>query len=583
NNSATQNILAQSWAQFLLGIPTTATNTVGTAGSTASQFEIAANADYQQDSHALFLQDDWRINPRLTLNMGLRFEYDLALTESENRNLGGFDPTISSPIEAAAVANYAANPIPQIPVGQFAVKGGLQFADGAIYNDMQKIMPRLGASYLLNDRTVLRGGIGLFSYQYYFDAGNQLGFSQPTGIITTENNGTTFLTDLSNPIPSGQLIPPSGSSRGPATGLGLNIGTVVPSEREVPYYTRWQIGAQREIAQGWLVEAFYVNSRGRNLPVQREINGVPFEYLSTSTQRDTANESFLTGTVPNPFRGMLVGTGINGSTVQRLQLLRPFPQFLSIVTEEYRGSDEYQAGTIRVEKRFAGGNSLLTTYTRSEARDQLNFLNPSNGELEDRVSPNDRPNRFTLGATLALPFGRDRRWGSNWGGLMEALLGGWTTSMTYQYQSGFPLTFANNLYYDPERDPRDLKSNIGGDCPDGGIAGLDCPAWDTSGFYIPGGTGRTDQRIVMGNTVRRFPSTIDGMRTDDLHLMDVGVYKNFSLPASMTFQVRIEAINALNYTVLWNPNIDPTNASFGLVNQDRNNPRDIQIGGKLTF
>jgi hypothetical protein len=583
NNAAAQNILAQSWAQFLLGIPTTVTNTVASVSSTASQFEIAAAADYRQDSHALFAQDDWHVNDKLTLNLGLRFEYDKALTESEDRNLGGFDPTISSPIEAAVLANYAAAPIPQIPVNAFAVKGGLQFADGPIYNNMNKIMPRVGFSYLLNERTVLRGGAGLFSYQYYFDAGNQLGFSQPTGIITTENNGTTFLTDLSNPVPSNQLTPAPGASRGAATGLGLNIGTVVPSERDVPYYTRWQIGAQREIATGWLVEAFYVNSKGRNLPVLREINGIPTQYLSTATQRDAANETFLSGTVSNPFRTLLPGSGINGNTVARSQLLRPFPQFLSIVTEEYNGSDEYQAGTIRLEKRFASGNSLLTTYTRSRTRDKLNFLNPSDGQLEDRISPNDRPNRFTIGATLALPFGEGRKWGSNWGGFTNALLGGWTTSMTYQYQSGFPLLFANNIYYDPSRNPADLKSRIGEDCDGGGIAGLDCTAWDISGFYIPGGTGRTDPNIVMGNTVRRFPSTIDGLRTDDLHLMDIGVYKNFALPGAIRFQLRIEAINALNYTVLWNPNVDPTNAQFGFVNQDRNNPRDIQIGGKLTF
>ena len=583
NNAAAQNILAQSFAQFLLGIPTTATNTVAAPGSTASQFEIAADANYRQDSHALFVQDDWHVNQRLTLNMGLRYEYDLALTESDDRNLGGFDPTISSPIEAAVLSNYAASPITQIPVGQFAVKGGLQFADGPIYNNMNKVMPRLGFSYLLNDKTVLRGGVGLFSYQYYFDAGNQLGFSQPTGIITTENNGTTFLTDLTNPIPSGQLTPPPGSSRGAATGLGLNIGTVVPSEREIPYYTRYQIGAQREIGRGWLVEAFYVNSKGRNLPVLREINGIPAQYLSTTPHRDAANETFLSGTVPNPFRNLLPGSGINGATVARSQLLRPHPQFLSIITEEYRGSDQYQAGTIRLEKRFQSGNSLVTSYTRSEARDKLNFLNPSNGELEDRISPNDRPNRFTLGATLALPFGKDRRWGSDWSGLKQALLGGWTTSMTYQYQSGFPLLFTNNLYYDPSRNPQELRSRIGEDCDGGGTAGLDCAAWDTSGFFIPGGTGRTDPRLVMGNTLRRFPSTLEGVRTDDIHLMDIGVHKNFALPGSVRFQLRIEAINALNYTVLWNPNLDPTNAQFGFVNQDRNNPRDIQIGGKLTF
>ena len=155
-------------------------------------------------------------------------------------------------------------------------------------------------------------------------------------------------------------------------------------------------------------------------------------------------------------------------------------------------------------------------------------------------------------------------------------------SLTYQYQSGFPLTWNNSLYYDPNRDPRDLHSNIGKHVACG-IAGLDCPAWDTSGFYIAGGTGRTDQRIQLGNNVRYFPSPLPNVRTDPLHLMDFGIYKTFALPSDFRLQIRIEAINALNYTVLWNPNQDPTNANFGLVNQDRNNPRDIQIGGKLTF
>jgi len=165
----------------------------------------------------------------------------------------------------------------------------------------------------------------------------------------------------------------------------------------------------------------------------------------------------------------------------------------------------------------------------------------------------------------------------------DAVLGGWSVSGTYQYQSGFPLTWNTSIYYDPSRDPRDLKSRIGEDCPGGGTAGLDCPAWDTSGFYIPGGTGRTDPNIVLTNNVRYFPSTLPNVRSDDLHLMDIGIYKNFDLPASFDLQLRIETINALNYTVLWNPNQDPRSASFGLVNQDRNNPRDVQIGAKLSF
>jgi hypothetical protein len=586
NNGAALNDPAQSFAQFLLGLPTTGTSTVASAGSTSSQFEISAPGDYSQTSHGLFLQDDWRVSRKLTLNLGVRLEVERAMTEAENRNLAGFDAAATSPVEAAALAAYARNPLPEIPVGQFKVKGGVLFADGPVYNTLVKPLPRAALSYLIDDKTVFRGGLGLFSYPYYFDAGNQSGFSQPTSILTTQNNGTTFLTDLTNPLPSGNLVQPVGSSLGLASSLGLSLGTVVPAERKSPYYFRWQAGFQRDLGAGWVVEVMYVGSRGRDLPVTRDINALPTQYLSTSPTRDTAQETYLSTQVPNPFQGLLPGSTINGATVPRSQLLRPYPQFLaatnSIVTEEYVGSDRYDAGTVKVEKRFSNGNSLLAAYTRSRLRDQLYYLNAADAVLEDRVSPDDRPNRVAVGATAALPLGHGRRWGADWSGALEALLGGWQVSGTYEYQTGYPLLWNTNVYYDPTRDPRDLKSNIGQKTPNG-IAGLDFPAWDTSGFYIPGGTGITDQRIQLGNNIRRFPSTLPDVRTHDLNLMDLGLYKTFSLPRSMKLQVRVEAINALNYTVLWNPIQDPRNASFGLVNQDRNNPRDFQIGARLTF
>jgi hypothetical protein len=94
---------------------------------------------------------------------------------------------------------------------------------------------------------------------------------------------------------------------------------------------------------------------------------------------------------------------------------------------------------------------------------------------------------------------------------------------------------------------------------------------------------RADQRIQLGNNVRYFPSTLPHVRTDDIHLLDVGISKRFEMPRQMTFQIRIEIINALNYTVLWNPDVNPRNSTFGFINQDRNNPRDIQIGARFTF
>jgi hypothetical protein len=246
-----------------------------------------------------------------------------------------------------------------------------------------------------------------------------------------------------------------------------------------------------------------------------------------------------------------------------------------------------------VQKRFAGGNSLTAQYTRSTLRDRLNYLNPADGVLEDRISPNDRPNRFSLGSVMWLPFGRDQKWGTDWNGVVDAFLGGWQVSGTYQYQSGAPLVWNNSVYYDAACDPLALRSHIGENI-NGGIGGLDVPAWDTSCFYFhdpPVQTGgvdnpalqRADTRIQMGNNVRYFPSTLPHVRTDNLHLLDLGLSKSFALGRGMRLQIRMEAINALNYTVLWNPNIDPRNANFGFVNQDRNNPRDIQLGLRFTF
>jgi len=128
----------------------------------------------------------------------------------------------------------------------------------------------------------------------------------------------------------------------------------------------------------------------------------------------------------------------------------------------------------------------------------------------------------------------------------------------------------------------------------GGVAGLDVPAWDVSCFYFHDAAVQTngvddpvkqraDQRIQLGNNVRYFPSALPHTRTDNLHLLDLGLYKNFNFTHGMKLQFRMEAINALNYTVLWNPDTNPRNSTFGLINQDRNNPRDFQLGLRFTF
>ena len=594
NNSAALNDRGQSYAQFLLGLPTAATGAVAAPGTVSSQFEIASPGQFSQMYHGLFVQDDWRVGSKLTVNAGLRFEINSGMKEVDNRNLAGFDFVSNNPIEAQAQAAYAANPIPEIAPSAFQVNGGLLFADGPVNKTVTKFMPRGAFSYLLNDRTNLRGGFGLFSYDYFFENINQAGFSQATPVLVTQDNGLTFTgANLTNPIPSGILTQPVGSALELRSQLGQNLGTLFQPDREAAYYRRWEVSLQRDWRGGWITALTYVGSRGVNLPVVRQSNNIPTQYLSTSRSRDAANETFLSTNVTNPFAGLLPGSTINGGTVARSQLLRPFPHFGTFAIEEYDGSDRYDAATIQVEKRFRSGNSFTAQYTRSSLHDKLNFLNPQDGVLEDRVSPNDRPNRFSLGTSLRLPFGRDEHWGKDWNRLVDGIVGGWQMSGTYQYQDGFPLSW-NSVYYDAGcGSPTSLVSHIG-EKVGGGIAGLDVPAWDTSCFYFhdaavqTGGVDdpakqRADQRIQLNNNVRYFPSTLPSVRTDNLHLLDIGLFKNFAMAHGMRLQVRFEAINALNYTVLWNPDTNPRNATFGFINQDRNNPRDLQIGARFTF
>jgi carboxypeptidase family protein/TonB-dependent receptor-like protein len=593
-NSAALNDRAQSWAQFLLGLPTAATGAVATPGTSSSQFEIASPGEFHQMYHGLFAQDDWRVSPKLTLNLGLRLEINGGMSEVHNRNLGGFDTTSTNPIEAAAVAAYAASPIPQIPVSAFKVKGGLLFADGPVNKTVTKAMPRAGFSYLLNNRTNIRGGFGLFSYDYFFENINQAGFSQSTPVLVTTDNGITFTgATLANPLPGGQLVQPVGSALGLRSQLGQNLGTLYAPDREAAYYRRWEVSVQRDWRGGWVSAFTYIGSRGVNLPVARQTNNIPMAYLSTSRSRDTATESLLSATVTSPFAGLLPGSTLNGASVARSQLLRPFPEFGTFAIEEYTGSDRYDAATVQIEKRFTSGNSLTAQYTRSSLHDKLNFLNPQDGVLDDRVSPSDRPNRFSIGTSLRLPFGHHERFGKGWNRAVDTVLGGWQLSGTYQYQDGFPLSWGSQYYDASCGDPKALVSRIGQKVS-GGIAGLDVPAWDVSCFYFHDAAVQTagvdtpalqraDQRIQLGNNVRYFPSTLPHVRTDNLHLLDLGLYKNFRLAHGMKLQVRMEAINALNYTVLWNPDTNPRNATFGFINQDRNNPRDIQIGARFTF
>jgi hypothetical protein len=566
--------IGQDLAAFLLGQPTGGLLERNTARSNQTLY------------HGLFFQDDWKATPRLTLNVGVRYEYEGATTERFNRNARGFDETTPSPIESLARAAYAAAPIPQIAPQDFRVRGGLLFASdedrGFWEADKNNIQPRLGLAYRIGGRTVLRGGWAIYTVPFIIDGINQAGFSQSINLVPTLNGGLTFRADLRDPFPEG-LPPAPGAGAGLATFVGRDLD-FVPVNRRNGQSQRWQLSLEREIPGQWLLELAYTGNYGYDLTTETDnLNAVPRQFLSTAPARDQAAIDFLTASVPNPFQGLAPGTSLDSATVQRQQLLRPFPQFGNLRTRRHDGSSIYHAAQLRVEKRFTRGYTLLANYTWSKLLERVSFLNPTDTEYEKRISASDAPHRIVVSGIWELPFGRARRWGANWGGAANAVFGGWQVQGIWQAQSGRPLDLGN-LYFGG--DPGTLRTNI-----DGEHSGA---VFDTSGFYFTDASVRTngaldpakqrnDPRIRLAFNTRTLPSRLPGFRGQPLNLWDISFIKNFLFTETARLQLRGEFLNAFNHPQFNNPVLDPASSNFGRVTSQANLPRNIQLGIKLIF
>jgi hypothetical protein len=589
---AQDNSAAQQWqdvASFLVGLPT---------GGVIDRNGERLNKTWY---HAMFVQDDWKMSDRLTLNLGLRYEYESPTYDTENRNARGFDPAVASSIVAAARAAYAASPDPSgLPPAAFNPVGGLMFAsdsDSGFWDgDGNNLQPRAGFSYQVNSSTVVRGGWGIYTVPLIITGNFQPGFSQATPIVPTLDNGVTFQASLSNPWPGG-VIDPAGASRGADTFLGQDLNNAagtrfVPLDMANAQNMRYSIGVQRELPGQWLIEGAYVGSRGWDITTggggqagEIDLNGVPTQYLSTSRQRDDTTNNFLTTQVTNPFRGLLPNTGFNGATIARSQLLRPFPQFGNVRTFGHDGTSRYNSAQFKVEKRFTRGYTILAGYTWSKFTERVFKLNPGDAEYEERLSEADVPHRFVVSGIWELPFGRGRRWGGDANAFADALIGGWSVQAIGQLQSGRPISFHDrNIYFNG--DLNSLKTDYSGDSNQ--------PVFDVSGFYFHDAAVQTngvddpvkqrgDQRIRLVNNVRYFPSRVPGLRGQGLNLWDISFVKQMRFSGRVRAQFHIELLNAFNHPVFNNPNTDPTNADFGKVTTQANLPRDIQLAAKIVF
>jgi hypothetical protein len=568
--------IGQDLAALLLGYPSG-----GTIDRSTDRFNQVVYG-------GVFVQDDWRVTSKLTLNLGLRWEYEGAPTERGNRNVRGFDPDATLSITSAAETAYAASPMPQIPPSAFRVRGGLLFMNddqrGTYNPDKNNFQPRVGFAYQANDKTVVRGGWAVYAVPALFDISGiyQPGFSQGTTIVPSLDTGVTIRATLANPWPDGVTTPPGGSN-GVNTFLGRSIGRL---NDDLNYSNgqsmRWVLSVQRELPNQFVVEGAYVASRSYDLSTDFNMNAVPREYLSTSPIRDDATNNFLTANVNNPFRGLLPGESLNGNTT-RAQLLRPFPQFQNIDVRRYNGSSRFDSVQGQLRKRFAGGYMFETSYTWSYFKEKVTRLNDTDPDFEERFNDTHLPHRLVVNGIWELPFGKERRWGNDAHPVLNAFIGNWSVSAVWNWQSGRPNLSIGNVYYDG--DITKLKTDYSGDPGE--------PVFDTRGFYFHDAAVQTngvddpvkqraDQRIRLTNNIRTLPSRWNGLRGPRYTNWDMSFVKAFDV-GRLRAQFHIELYNAFNDVFYNNPNLDPTSSNFGKVSSQNNLPRNIQIGTRIVF
>jgi outer membrane receptor protein involved in Fe transport len=547
NPNQSSSVAGLGLATFLLGIP---------AGGVAPVPSLALTTKYQ----ALFVQDSWKVTPKLTLNLGLRWEYETPRTDRFNQ-----------------LTNFAYSATPPLQAPGLTLRGGLIFVGVgglprvAANPDRNNFAPRLGLAYRVNQKTVLRAGGGLF-YGHNFGVGGGAGpfgtsgFQASTSIVTSLD-GLTPVVQWSDPYPTG-FNKPTGSRLGLATLLGQSI-QFYDRGNVTPYSVQWNFNVQRETPGGILLEVGYAGSRGNKFPENRQMNQLSPTVLSLGDA--------LRQQVPNPFFGQITVGGLARPTVARAQLLRPYPHFDAVASQGATwASSAYHALQAKGEKRYASGLSILISYTFSklldygvgpfagEALGASAFQNWHNLAAEWSSSILDQTHRYILNAVYELP------WFKNRSGVAGKLLGGWQIGAIWMGFSGGPLgvtSAVNNTF-----------SQGGGQRPNWNGSNP-CVANPSPARWLDSSVFSNPAPYAFGNA----PRTYNGCRSDGTSQVDMTLAKNTRFQERFNLQFRVEVFNISNTPRFSPPNASFGNPQFGVINAQSNLPRIVQFGLKLSY
>ncbi len=539
-----------AFASFLLG--------VGTGGSTG----VSVFPYNSKHLWGTFVQDDWKVTQKLTLNLGLRWEYQTAPTERFNQqsffNFNAVNP-ISTQLGSTVTGTVVYN-------GVNGVRRGLYNPPGTDFS------PRVGLAYQLTPKVVMRTGFGTFYVPSYYGGGSTQGYGQATPWVAVEPDGFTPQNNLDNAFPNG-MLPQTGSSLGALTNVGYTTSGT-QSNRPDPYMIQYMAGLQYAVSNNDMIDVSYVGNRG----VHIQQSGWNFNQLPAA---DLALGNLLLAPVPNPFYGKIAnsGCGLSSPTVSYGQLLRPNPEFCDVSVGQVPNSwSNYNALQVNYTHRWSAGLQVLASYTFSKFLDdtagtngwaQTNSVpirNYYNLAEEKSVDAADIPNSVVISYIYELPIGKGKPVGSNFNAVANTILGGWQTTGIATFKQGFPLGVSGGVNNTGSFGGNQRPNMVGNPR----VNDPTLLEWfNTAAFQQPA-------PFTFGDAPRYMPY----LRAPGLQAFDLGIQKWFRWREILSLQFRAEMFNAFNRANFYAPNATFGTPSFGQISATLP-PRDVQFGLKL--
>jgi hypothetical protein len=525
---------------------------LGTAQSGSTG--IFLSQDTRSWFHGLYLQDDWKATPKLTLNLGIRWEVQVPLRERHNRQ-AYFDYNAVNPITAEV--NNGTNYLGELVYSTSSHRG--------LYNtDFKNFAPRLGFAYQVLPKLVMRGGFGIFFPPALRGNGPEPGYTSTTPYIASTNGFLNPSQTLSSAFAQG-MVPIVGNSQGGLTNVGYSTAAIDPN-RKTYYQQQWMFGFQFAPTPNDVIDLTYVGNHGVHV-ITSSLN-----YNELNPTNFSAGNALL-NPVANPFFGHITSSGCNGydlsaATVPQAALLRPYPEFCDInETDAPLGGSNYNALEVNYTHRVSRGLTLLASYTFSKFIDDVTgptgwaLTSPSTTRnvydlgLDRSVDATDTPHSVVLSYVYELPVGRGKQFGAGMNGVVNAIVGGWQTTGIATIKQGFPLGISS-----PAGDnPAYSYFGVGQTVDVTGDVHVSHPTYNqwfnTSAFaFAP--------QWTQGNAPRYFST----LRAPHYNNWDMGIQKFFPLKENLRFQFRVDFFNAFNHTNFYAPNMNfNSGAAFGTI------------------